>query len=409
MKLRLYLSSAWHDSHSACPWALCDDAGTVLQSGNSPISSLPKADEYIAIIAAEQLTCVNVPMPAQGKHRWESALPFVAEKFTLTDPEENHVVPGGLQKDGRRSLFIVDKKWLQDIVHACYAHSIPLRRAVPEILLPELPPNTWVLVWHAQHHFMRTGNSSGMVLDRGDEQHPPLALTLCLKAAVPTPPENILFRCSAEAAESVPPLPQWNELGVPMTRGENWDWRQATIAHDSLNLLWGPLAAKTKLSEWLPKLRPLAYIFLAALLIETCGANIEWTLLNQQKNNVTKEMERTFRKTFGESSTVVNPALQMQRNIATLRHTVGASDESDFLPLLDQISSMLATLPTSSITALHYESGRLNLDVKLRDEAAIHQLQKRLLSQGSNVRVSDLRDTGNGFEARFIIQAGGAS
>src|ERR1035437_2278864 len=136
MKLRIYFSAAWLDSSSPCPWALCDDAGIVMQSGNSPLATLPKADEYIAIISSTRLMCVNVQMPSQSRRRWEAALPFVAEEYTLTDPEENHVVPGAVQKHGLRSLFIVDKLWLKNIVAACLAANISLRRAVPEMLLP---------------------------------------------------------------------------------------------------------------------------------------------------------------------------------------------------------------------------------------------------------------------------------
>jgi general secretion pathway protein L len=409
MKLRIYFSAAWHDSTSPCPWALCDDSGAVVQSGESPLAELPKADEYIGIISSSRLTCVNVQMPAQSRRRWEAALPFVAEEYTLTDPEDNHVVPGVAQKDGKRSLFIADKNWLKTIVSACLAANIPLRRAVPEMLLPGLPDETWVAVWEGDKGFLRTGATSGLVLDHGDEQHPPLALTLSLNASLPLPPKNIQIRVAANDDESEPGLPQWTDLPCPLSLGARWDWRSEPISNDTLNLLWGALAPKAKLQELLPKLRPVAIILLAALVIETLGTNIEWMLLNQQKTAATQEMERTFRKAFGESSTVVNPPLQMQRNIAALRHSAGLPDDADFLPLLDQSAAALSSLPAGSITALHYESGRLDVDVKLRNEADVRGLKKRLQGKGLSVRLGDVRNTGNGVETRLAIQAGGVS
>jgi general secretion pathway protein L len=407
MKLRIYFSATWHDSASPCPWALCDESGAVVQSGNAPLAALPKADDYIAIISATRLMCVNVKMPAQSRRRWEAALPFVAEEYTLTDPEENHVVPGAVQKDGQRSLFIVDKQWLQTIVSACLTANITLRRAVPEMLLPNLPPDTWVIVWDGDKGFMRTGSTSGMVLDQGDGQHPPLALSLSLNAALPLPPKNIQIRYSINHDEAQRDLPQWSDLPAELTPGEHWDWRREEIPSDTLNLLWGPLAPKAKLQEWLPKLRPVAFILLAALVIETVGTNIEWGLLSHEKSTVTQEMERTFRKAFGDSSAVVNPPLQMQRNISALRHTAGLPDDADFLPLLDQAASTLSALPKGGISALHYESGRLDVDIKLRSEADIRALQQRLKSKGLNIRLGDIRNTGNGVETRLAIQAGG--
>lgn len=406
MKLRIYFSAAWHDSASPCPWALCDDSGAVLQSGSAPLAALPKADEYIAIIAAARSTCVSVKMPAQSRRRWEAALPFVAEEYTLTDPEENHVVPGAADKEGMRDLFIVDKHWLRSITAACATANIGLRLAVPEVLLPDLSADTWVVVWDGEKGFMRTGATSGMAMDHGDKEHPPLALSLRLNAA---PPEKIQLRHSASTDQTEDTLPQWSALPVELTLGERWDWRREPIPADTLNLLWGALAPKARLHEWLPRLRPLALILCAALAIETIGANLEWAMLSHEKLSLSQEMERTFRQTFGEATVVVNPPLQMQRNIGELRHTTGAPDESDFLALLNQASSTLTALPGGSVTGLHYESGRLDVDIKLRNETEIRALQQRLQSKGLSVRRGEMRDAGNGFETRIALQAGGGA
>ena len=407
MKLRIYFSAAWHDSESPCPWVLCDESGIVLESGESPLAALPKAEEYLAIISSSRLMCVNVKMPSQSRRRWESALPFVAEEYTLTDPDENHVVPGAVQKNGQCSLFVVDKKWLQTIVSACHAANIPLRRAVPEMLLPDLASDTWVIVWDGEKGFMRTGSTSGIALDHGDEQQPPLALTLSLNSALPDLPKNIQIRFTASAARHE--LPQWRNLPAKLNLGEQWDWRTVAIPNNILNLLWGSLAPKTRLHEWLPKLRPVALILSAVILIETVGTNLEWALLNHQKSVVTQAIERTFHKTFGDNSAVVNPPLQMQRNIAALRHAAGLPDDADFLSLLDQASGALSKLPNGSLTALHYESGRLDVDIKLHSEAEILTLQQNLQHKGLSIQSSDIRNTGNSVETRLAIRTGGVS
>jgi type II secretory pathway component PulL len=120
-------------------------------------------------------------------------------------------------------------------------------------------------------------------------------------------------------------------------------------------------------------------------------------------------MERNFRKAFGETSVVVNPPLQMQRNTAVLRHSAGLPDDTDFLTLLDQSSGVLAQLPIGSINAMHYESGQLDVDVKLHSENEIFALQQKLLSKGFSIRLSDLHKTGDSVETRITVQAGGVS
>jgi general secretion pathway protein L len=407
MKLRIYFSAAWHDHSSACPWAMCNDAGFIVESGNSLLSALPKADDYIAIISSEHITCVSVAMPAQSRRRWETALPFIAEEYTLTDPEENHVVPGPIQKNGQRSLFVVDKQWLRSVIVACQSANLTVRLMLPEMLLPEIAPDNWVIVWDGSKGFMRTGISSGMALDLGDEQQPPLALTLSLNASLPLPPKNIEIRFDTD--DKRVPLPRWINLPVKLTLGKRWDWRVEPIPNNAVNLLWGSLKPKTRLFEWLPKLRPALFILLAIIFIETLGTNIEWGLLNHQKNFLTQDMERNFRKAFGESSVVVNPPLQMQRNVAALRHSAGLSDDADFLSLLDQSSSVLVKLPAGSINAMHYESGRIDIDIKLPGEKEIVSLQQQLQSKGLSIRLGDFHKTGNAVETRLTILAGGAS
>jgi len=409
MKLRIYFSDSWHDSSSPCPWALCDEADVVVQSGDALLTNLPKADDYIAIIAASRLNCVSVTMPSQSRRRWEAALPFVAEEFALSNPEENHVVPGVVQKNGQRSLFIVDKQWLKSIVSTCLTANITLRRVIPEMLLPNLPAETWVLIRDGEKGFMRTGISSGTSLDLSDGQSPPITLSLALKAALAATPSKIQVRFSQDDTDVQADLPQWPDLPCELVLDKPWDWRSEPIPNDALNLLWGSLAPKARLHEWLPKFRPLALILIAVLFIETLGTNIEWAILSHENTTVRKEMVQTFRKTFGASSAVVKPNLQMQRNISALRHSAGLADDADFLPLLDQASATLSSFPSSKITSLHYESGRLDLDVKLATASEIRALQQRLQSKALSVRLGEIRNTGNAAETRLSIQIGGAS
>lgn len=409
MKIRIYFSVNWHDSSSPCPWALCDESGTVIRSECSALSEIPKAEEYIAIVAASRFTCVSVPMPAKAKRRWESALPFVAEEYTLTDPEENHVVPGGIQNDGQRSLFIVDKQWLKSLLAACLEAHISLRRVLPEILLPNLPENSWVVVLEGNQGFMRTAAYSGIALDNFDTDHPPLALTLSFNNALPFPPQKIEIRYALNSITDEGVLPRWENLPTAAVLGEPWDWKSAPIANNTLNFLWGEFAPKAKLHEWLWKLRPVLWIILAALVIETVGLNLEWLLLSQEKKSVIQNMEKTFRKTFGESTSIVNPALQMQRNITSLRHSVGVTDDADFLPLLDQVSNTLSELPAGSITGLHYEAGRLDMEIKLHSATEIRTLQQRLLNKGLYIRVGEIRESEGSAEAKLAIQPGGGA
>lgn len=408
--LRIYFSGSWRDSSSSCPWALCDETGTVLQSGNDPLAALPKGKECIAIVAPDRVLCVSAKLPPGSRRRWQAVLPFVAEEYTLPDPEDNHVVPGPALADGRIMLAIVDKPWLKRIVEACRTANLPLRRMVPETFLPELTPGTWVLIWDGNSGFVRTDSASGMALDNGDADTAPLALRLSLNSAPNSSPASFPKKIEVRFPQHVPEaqriLPQWNGLPATLSAGSAWDWRRAPIPADTLNLLWGDFAPRAKISEWWPKLRPAALILLAALGVEAIGANIEWALLVHEKKTLTQDMERSFRSAFGEASTLVNAPLQMQRNLAELRHSTGLPDDGDFLPLLDAAAPTLAALPAGSVRGLHYESGRLDVDIKLTRASDFRDLWQRLQNKGTGVQLGDIHDAGNGAEARLTLLPG---
>lgn len=404
--LRIYFSGSWRDSSSPCPWALCDETGAVLQSGNDPLAAMPKGKECIAIAAPDRVLSVGAKLPPGPRRRWQAALPFVAEEYTLPDPEDNHVVPGQALADGRMMLAIVDKPWLRRIVEACRTANLPLRRMIPETFLPALALGAWTLVWDGSSGFVRTGSTNGMALDNSDAVTAPLALRLSLNSAQAATPEKIEVRFPQHVPEAQRILPQWDGLPGAISAGPAWDWRRESIPAGALNLLWGDFAPRTRIGEWWPKSRPAALILLAALGVEAIGANIEWAMLAHEKKTLTQDMERSFRAAFGEAGTLVNAPLQMQRNLAELRHRAGLPDDGDFLPLLDAAAPALAALPAGSMRGLHYESGRLDVDLKLGRGSDFQDLRQRLQHKGLGVRMGDIRDVGNGAESRLTLLPG---
>lgn len=388
-----------------CQWALYSDSGALLQQGHAPLATLPSADDYVAIIPAERVLCASVKMPPGSRRRWQAALPFIAEEYTLPDPEENHVVPGQPRGDGTLPLFIVDKHWLRNIIETCSAAGIVLRRAIPEMLLPAMPDeHSWVLVWDGSSGFVRTGPTTAAALDTGNDRDAPVALRLAFAAPDHLQPSAIEIRFPYPLDEAAHTLPQWQDFPVRLFKGKAWDWRREPIAKETPDLLWGEFAPRTKFSEWLPKLRPLAVILLIALSIEVIGTHIEWALLAQERSELSSRMARIFRSTFGEGSTLVNAPLQTQRNLTSMRHTAGLADDGDFIPLLDRAAPVLTSLPAGSLRALNYESGQLEVSLRLGKADDFRRLQQQLQGSGLDVRVGKVADTGNAAEAKLLLR-----
>jgi general secretion pathway protein L len=379
----------------------------VLQTGISTIALLPKGHECIAIIAAEHVLSIAVTLPSGGRRRWQSLLPYIAEEFTLTDPEDNHVVPGQKLSDGRRMLAIINKSLLKHIVDAAQSTKLSLRRMVVETFLPALATDSWTLVWDGSGGFVKTDTGSGTVLDISDAGHMPLALRLSLDGASKLP-QKIELRFAHEVEKALRNLPQWEDLQLPLVSTEDWDWRRDTIPEDALNLLWGSFVPRAKLREWWPKIRPATYLLLAVLAVEMLGSNLEWAMLANERNQLSKEMQHIFRATFGDTATLVNAPLQMQRNLAEFRHVAGVQDAGDFLPLLNAASTILGGLPVGSVLGLHYETGRLDVDLRLASSRDFLNLKRVMQKSGLGVRMGDVRDLGSFAEARLTLVPEGA-
>jgi len=413
--LRIYFTDKWRDPTSPCEWALCDDSGTLLQMGHDPLANLPKGHECIAILAPDRVLSIASTLPPGLKRRSQAALPFIAEEYTLTEPDNNHVVPGKMLDDGRTALAVVDKAWLSRIIEACRNAKITLRRVIPETFMPPLEAGGWTMIWDGKSGFLRTGVTSGLALD-GNDHAMPLGLQLQLRTA--TLPQKIVVRFPQSTSSHIPQgdnegtmsatqqLPAWHNLPVPLVSGAAWDWRSASIPPEALNMLWGELAPSIRLKEWWPSMRPVALLLLALFLIEAIGTNIEWAMLTQERKTLTDSMQRSFRSAFGEGSALVNAPLQMQRNLAEIRHAAGLPDEGDFLPLINLAAVRLNELPAGSVRNLHYETGRLDVDIKLARNEDFHKLQSALQKSGLNVRMGELQNSGDSVQSRLTLMSG---
>ncbi len=405
-ELRVYITSAWRDADSICPWAVLDDQGALQQYGEATFAHMPKGYDCHVVVAADRVLSVAAALPPGGRGRWQKILPFVVEEFSLADPEDNHVVPGAVLADGRHQLYVMDRTWLKRIVSAAQQAGISLRSLVSETFLLQTDEKHWTVVWDGAGGFVATGDNRGVALDAGEATAAPLALKLAL-ANAPQMPQNIQLRGMQDATGKPQALPQWQDMQVPVLEGAVWDWRRQPRPAAALNMLWGEFTPRAKIRGWWPGIRPAIMLLLAIFVLEVAGSNLQWVRLLIQQNGLNLEMQKTFRRTFGDDVTLVNAPLQMQRNLASLRHAAGVPDAGDFLPLLNRASPVLSVLPAGSLAGMHYESGRLDFDVRLPRRDGLAILKQGLQESGLAVRQGELHDLGNGIAARITVMPEG--
>ncbi len=355
-----------------CDWALRDAAS--VSTGTSTCAAVPQADQIHLIVAASRvlLTHINLPAVSQGKLR--EMLAFAVEDKLLVEPDKIHVVAAARALGGETAVAIIDKAWLRQQISHLQQQGIRCDQALAETLLPRLESNAWSMVWNGQGGFVRSGPSAGFAVDGGDERTPPMGLKLALdeaRASKTSPNRILIYHTNGTRA------PDWSDsLNLDIELRGTWDWRSAESGGTStLNLLQGEFAPPSKGQAWLKHLRPALMLLGLIVGVHLLATLADWARLRQQQKQLQSEMIATFKQTFPAATAIVDPALQMRRNLSALQRAHGAPVSTDLLPLL-AVSAPVIRL--AKIQTLQYAQDKLQLELVVRDAAELDVLREQL-------------------------------
>ncbi|MBW8311956.1 MAG: hypothetical protein K0M64_07940 [Rhizobium sp.] len=385
----------------ACRWALVNE-GRDSVPGEGDLSALPRhARRVQAVLPASQVLFVRVRLPPSKRRPSGQALAFAAEEQTATDPALNQV--RWLGKAGDEDVLAVFEQagfeaWRQTLAAAGLA---TIEWQAETLLLP-WQPGRWHLRWNGSEGFVRTGEFEGLATDRGDDATPPLALRLQLQQARTDETAPALIVVHPTVDEALPDLAAWSrELGVELERGDAGDWTRAPA--DAGVPLGGHAHGWSWLSGLAPRLRPAAWLLGITLGLHGALLVGEWAALANEQRQLRAAMEADFRAAFPDAVAVVDPPLQMRRQLAQARHAAGQADPGDFLALVSQLGGASPPLPAGSLRVVSYEGSRLGVELVGVDATTLQQMQARLAQAGLQVAVQPPATPGAG--ARLTVQA----
>src|SRR5690606_30673700 len=99
----------------------------------------------------------------------------------------------------------------------------------------------------------------------------------------------------------------------------------------------------------------------AAVLVALVGLNLHWALLANESEQLRARIEQRYRDAFPGTQVIVDPLLQMQRQVANLRARAGQSGPDDFVPLLARFSQALGAQSIDAMAAVEFREGRLRV------------------------------------------------
>jgi len=367
-------------------------AGAVPQ--RCSLESLPRMRSAVLVLNPRDVSLIRVSLPPLSPSRLTRALPNLLEEQLLQDPAACALVPGPALAGGQREVAVVDRAWLEFVLGAFERRGIRVAAAWPAQQVLPLAPGRATLGCLPDALALRMGPQASLGWAAGEGAAARLeSMAALLRAAG--------WRDAAGAGDTetaqASTLPKDIDLiGFP---DEDLAALSAVAAAFGVGLRAAPWAldpagaidlslgrAGSSGGRWLARIdwrawRLPAALGLAAALVGIAGLNLHWAQLSRERAGLRAAMESSFRQAFPSAQVVVDPLLQMRRQVAELRQSAGQSGPEDFLPLIARFSRLTAPAAVGTPASVEYRDGQLT--VRWSAGAPDAPARERLIAEGA--------------------------
>lgn len=371
-----------------CLFALAD-GGAVQREGASLLANLAgaiaQAPQVVLIIAASDVTLLRVKTPPLSNARLKAALPSLVEDQLIADPIDSVVVGGNLH-EGLRTVAVVQRAWLEEVVRAVVDLGARRITAVPaQLCLPLLENAVTASIIDQDNDIdlvMRFSAEEGIGLPVMPEQ--PATLAADVIAAVQT------FAGEKPVRLYVPATLETRFRSLDSTQIEavpdSWAVWIAGASATTLNLMSGLGASAGPSVNWRAWRWP-ALLGTALVLVNVVALNSDWWQMRTEANALRATMTKIYRAAYPKETVVVDPIAQMRQKITAAKRDSGASAPDDFAALAGRFGDAWNSMPSASpIAGLDYRDRMLNVKLKEPGTALVEPMTKALAARGLTLK-----------------------
>ncbi len=328
------------------------------------------------IADARDVALITAPVPPLSGKRLKQALPNVIEEYVLQDPARCLIVPGPVLSDGQRVIGVIDAHWVDAVLAAFKTAGIRVEALWPGQLVLPWEEGKWTVLVSDDNLTVRTGEWAGTGWAAGESEsaHRETASALLSGKLMGPPPPRVnvwLGQQEWRSPMKVAAIPSDTRLdftSVPPIRNAPLDLLAARNA-----------GLKTMLSriDWRlwKGVGVLAGAVLAALVV---GINLQWLQMRAEASGLQDAIRARFHDAFPNAA-MVDPVLQMRRNINDLRLKSGRPGPDDFVPLLARFAQAVGERGPGTIEALEFREGTMK--IRFVDEVGTNDTMREALVQ----------------------------
>lgn len=373
-------------------YALVADSGAIASSGEGAFKSMGDAvaasSQVVLLLAAADVTLLNLKMPPLSGARLKAALPGLVEEHILGDPADCVLVAALSDgPDGARAVAVVQRAWLEELAKAMVAFGARRIAALPAQLCLPLQPGSAAAAIDGAGITLRSGQWQGLGLALAGEPAGALQTVTALAGDVPL----TLYVPAAHIGEYRALV---SEAGPAITlEEEHWSHWIAGSKTTSLDLVPGLGAIGTRARDWQRWRWPIR-IGLAVVAVNLAGMNIEWMRMKREAEAIRQSMTATFRNAFPQTTVILDPAAQMRRKIADAKAAAGQLNPDEFTYLAGAFGEAVRGSGRQPVlVSMAYGERALTVTLKPEtvDATLVQQLQASLTARRIN-----LQDAGGG-------------
>ena len=388
-------------------YGVTPDGTAVTVHSSAPAGLLPvsaRGGEIVAVVPAIMLSWHRVDIPkgvSMTSPRVRVVLDSLLEDRLLDEPDQLHLaVAPGAAAGASTWVAACDKRWLRTHLQALEAAGRPVSRVVPEFSPDAGPLQLHVMGPEDAPQLVATGEVAGGL------KCLPLSVASLTLLSASTLHSGSNLSGSDAGQDDVPVFAEPAHVALTehlmqrnvslLTRPQRWldaarspwDLAQFDLSSTGRSRTVKRLSGAGRDFWQSPVWKPARWGVVVLLLAHLLGLNA-WAWKEQSALKARRAaIEGALTQTFPQVKVVVDAPLQMERQVAALRQSTGASSGRDLEAMLSALGAALpAVAGSQKASALEFAAGEVRLKGLRMDAADPVALTASLKSQGYLVRL----------------------
>jgi len=371
-------------------------------SAEALASALGTTGRALLLLPSQALLLTEVILPTRNRQKQLQALPYALEERLASDVDQLHFAVANRRSGEALPAVVVQREQLQAWLTSLQQAGFDISRALPDLqCLPVATPSDWQLLLEDEGALLRCGTHHGF------GSQPSLLATLLPLAITEAaaPPTTLHLYDARHHPTSALPFDLPAELTLqhhPLSEGALPLFADPANQQDAIDLLQGEFSRQERVGRLLRPWRAAALLLGLLASLQIGSGYLQLAQLQQQDRQLQQAIEQHYRDTFPTARRIVDPRLQMERQLNALRSS-GSSDQ--FVTLFAAAAPILQRQQGVELQSLRYKRDELELAITIADFQQLDRLKSALAAAPQlAIEIASASASGDRVESRLLVR-----